>query len=125
LEATVLTMTLIQILESRQKALTVREVAELLGVSKRHIYEMIADGSLPAFQVGRSVRIDPQDFADWLRRKKSPAVQVQVLQKRRKDKRINAGRNGGGRPADSFLRKRINCLEAAVALESSFNQTER
>lgn len=118
-------MTLIQRLEGRQKALTVREVAELLGVSKRHIYEMIADGSLPAFQVGRSVRIDPQDFADWLRRKKAPALRVQVLHQGRKDKKPNAARNGkGGRPDHHFLRKRINCLEAAVAIGSSVQQSE-
>ena len=115
-------MTLIEIVESRQKALTVREVAELLGVSKRHIYEMIADGTLPAFQVGRSVRIDPQDFADWLRKKKSPAVQVQVFEKGRRAKKLNAGRNDGSRSAANFLRKRINCLEEAAAIGSSFNR---
>jgi excisionase family DNA binding protein len=63
-------MTLIQVLESREKALTVHEVAELLGVSDKHIYEMTADGTLPAFYVGRSVRLDPQDIADWLRKKR-------------------------------------------------------
>jgi excisionase family DNA binding protein len=63
-------MTLIQRLESRERALTVHEVAELLGVSQKHIYEMTADGTLPAFYVGRSVRLDPQDIADWLRKKR-------------------------------------------------------
>ncbi len=63
-------MTLIQLLESRKKALTVHEVAELLGVSDKHIYEMTADGTLPAFYVGRSVRLDPQDIADWLRKRR-------------------------------------------------------
>jgi excisionase family DNA binding protein len=63
-------MTLIQLLESRKKALTVHEIAELLGVSEKHIYEMTADGTLPAFYVGRSVRLDPQDIADWLRKKR-------------------------------------------------------
>jgi excisionase family DNA binding protein len=63
-------MTLIQLLESRKKALTVQEIAELLGVSDKHIYEMTADGTLPAFYVGRSVRLDPQDIADWLRKKR-------------------------------------------------------
>jgi excisionase family DNA binding protein len=63
-------MTLIQLLESRKKALTVHEMAELLGVSEKHIYEMTADGTLPAFHVGRSVRLDPQDIADWLRKKR-------------------------------------------------------
>src|SRR5437763_17194845 len=58
-------MTLIQALESRREALTVQEVADLLGVSDKHIYEMIADGRLPAFRVGRSVRIDPPHIADW------------------------------------------------------------
>lgn len=79
-------MTLVEKLESRQEALTVQEVAEILGVSDKHIYEMAADGTLPSFHVGRSIRLDPQDVADWLRKKKSPALQDRgavPLEKRR------------------------------------------
>jgi excisionase family DNA binding protein len=70
-------MTLIERLEGQRKALTVQEVAELLGVSDKHIYEMTADGTLPSFHVGRSVRLDPQDVADWLCKKKITRVLAQ------------------------------------------------
>jgi excisionase family DNA binding protein len=87
-------MTLIQILESRGEALTVQEVAELLGVSDKHIYEMVADGTLPAFYVGRSVRLDPQDIADWLRRRKLPVDQGRDEKLPQKRRVLN--RNGYG-----------------------------
>jgi excisionase family DNA binding protein len=63
-------MTLIQQLEARGKALKVQEVAKLFEISKQHVYEMAADGSMPAFHVGRSIRFDPQELADWLRKRK-------------------------------------------------------
>ena len=53
---------------------TTAEAASYLRLKERKIYEMVAEGTLPAFYVGRSVRLDPQDMADWLRKKKSPAV---------------------------------------------------
>src|ERR1700746_2817910 len=63
-------MTLIEILESREEALDVHEVAELLKVSERQIYELAASGKLPSFRSGKIIRFDPQDVADWLRQKK-------------------------------------------------------
>lgn len=38
-------------------AYTMREVASMLGVSERTIYTLIHSGRLPAFHVGRAVRI--------------------------------------------------------------------
>jgi len=63
-------MTLIEILESRQEALNVAQVAELLGISEKKVYHLAATGELPSFRVGKAIRFDPQDLADWLRRKK-------------------------------------------------------
>jgi excisionase family DNA binding protein len=60
-------MRLIQQLEAKDKALKVHEVAKLFEISKQHVYEMAADGTMPAFHIGRSIRFDPQDLADWLR----------------------------------------------------------
>ena len=42
--------------------LTVAEVALALKVSERTIRRLIADGSLPAVHIGRSVRIRPADL---------------------------------------------------------------
>jgi excisionase family DNA binding protein len=109
-------MTLIQILESRGEALTVQEVAELLGVSDKHIYEMVADGTLPAFYIGRSVRLDPQDIADWLRKKKFPVVQGRA--EKRPQKRQATNRHDSGNSAvHNALRRKIQHLEAAAVID--------
>lgn len=109
-------MTLIQILESREKALTVREVAELLGVSDKHIYEMTAGGTLPAFYVGRSVRLDPQDVADWLRRKKPIVAKLPAEERSPKHKTQTQDLNT--KPVHRVLRSKVWHLEAAAAIES-------
>lgn len=112
-------MTLIERLEGRREALTVQEVAELLGVSDKHIYEMTADGTLPSFHIGRSIRLDPQDIADWLRKRKSSASQgsgIKPVDKRRAMGRVTHG------PEDSAvygaLRRKRDHLEAAAAIDS-------
>ena len=111
-------MTLIEILESRREALTVREVAELLGVSEKHIYEMAAGGRLPAFYVGRSVRLDPQDVADWLRKKKPPAVEGRHEKHSEKRKVINGTGDGSDhRAVYRILRSKIQDLEAAAEMD--------
>jgi len=60
---------LVEKLESRNGAMKVSELCELLGVDDKHIYRMAARGSLPRFRVGGSVRFDPQEVANWLRAK--------------------------------------------------------
>src|SRR5947208_3633363 len=112
-------MTLIERLERRQEALTVQQVAELLRVSDKHIYEMTADGSLPAFHVGRSIRLDPQDIADWLRKKRPPEVESD-LRKAQKHKNPKASQNGKqSASADHIWHNRVNSLEAAFAIDGS------
>ena len=37
--------------------LTVIQAAEYLNVSKRHVYDLVADGKIPHFHVGRLTRI--------------------------------------------------------------------
>lgn len=111
-------MTLIQILESRREALTVQDVAELLGVSDKHIYKMVADGTLPAFYVGRSVRLDPQDIADWLRKRKFPVVQGRH-EKQPQGRRV-LNRNGydsGSSAVHNALRRKAQHLEAAAVID--------
>ena len=62
-------MNLVEKLESRNGAMKVSELCELLGVDDKHIYRMAARGTLPSFRVGGSVRFDPQEVANWLRAK--------------------------------------------------------
>src|SRR5947209_4620021 len=119
-------MTLIQILESRREALTVQEVAELLGVSDKHIYEMIADGRLPAFRVGRSVRLDPQDVADWLRAKRPVAANTGKQKTSRVVQRVNQRQAGNGNARlQGVLRKKITAMQAAIATDVSSERHSR
>ena len=38
---------------------TAKEIAEMLGISKRHVNDMAANGILPALRVGSAWRFDP------------------------------------------------------------------
>jgi putative molybdopterin biosynthesis protein len=76
-------MTLIQILENRAEALNVQQVAEILGVSDKHIYGLAAQGKLPAFRVGKAIRFDPTDVADWSAGKKGQMSRKQATAKSR------------------------------------------
>jgi excisionase family DNA binding protein len=46
-----------------RKTLTVEEAAQLLGVSDRHLYELIRRGEFsPALRLGRCIRISRERF---------------------------------------------------------------
>jgi excisionase family DNA binding protein len=49
------------------QALTVRQLAVILGCSKRQIYQLIQDERMPALKIGSLIRLDPFVVADWLR----------------------------------------------------------
>ena len=65
-------MTLAQRLRSKNKALTVEELAELLGVAIRTVYKEVEDNRIPFFRVRSSIRFDPHQVADWLEGKMIP-----------------------------------------------------
>lgn len=44
------------------------EVAELLGLGSRAVYNMIADGELPAYKFRGRFRIKPKDLQDLIDR---------------------------------------------------------
>lgn len=69
-------MTLIEQIENRSSALKVREVAKLLEVTPQHIYALVAEGSIPSFRIGGSIRFDPHDFAAWLKTKYPKGVRL-------------------------------------------------
>jgi excisionase family DNA binding protein len=62
-------MTLIEQLRSKKKALTVEELAELLGIAVRTLYKEVEDDHIPFFRVRTSIRFDPHQVADWLETK--------------------------------------------------------
>ena len=53
-------------LRSKKKALTVEELADVLGVSIRTVYLEVQEDRIPFFRVRNSIRFDPHQVADWL-----------------------------------------------------------
>ena len=56
----------LKILDLRGTAMTVDEVATLLNVSPRHIYQLVKDGKMPHFKIGGVVRLNPDEVKAWL-----------------------------------------------------------
>lgn len=65
-------MTLAEQLRSKKKALTVDELADLLGIGLRTLYKEVEDDHIPFFRVRTSIRFDPHQVADWLEMKMPP-----------------------------------------------------
>lgn len=56
-------------LDGKTRALTVADVAELLNISERQVYKLVAEYRIPCFKIGGSIRFDPCAVAVWLRQK--------------------------------------------------------
>jgi excisionase family DNA binding protein len=110
-------MTLIELLESKDEALNVQQVAELLGISKKKVYQMAATGKLPSFRIGKAVRFDAQDLAEWLRKKKHLGEQLGPGKVREGQRRVSMERNGKMTSPDHVWRKKVNALETALAID--------
>jgi excisionase family DNA binding protein len=53
-------------LNGKTKALLVADVAELLNISERQVYNLVAAGSIPFFRIRNSIRFDPGAISRWL-----------------------------------------------------------
>ena len=47
-------------------AIPVSEAAEILGVSKRSIYNLCASGAFKSVRIGTKLRISRKSFDEWL-----------------------------------------------------------
>lgn len=65
-------MRLIEAVGKKTEALRVRDIAQVLGVSKQQVYKMAAKGEIPSFRVVTAIRFDPREFAMWLEAKYPP-----------------------------------------------------
>jgi excisionase family DNA binding protein len=61
----------------RATALTVSDVASLLNISERQVDKLAAEGRIPCFKIGNSIRFDPGALVAWLQQKMGP-VSVDV-----------------------------------------------
>ena len=71
-------MKLVRVIEEKNEALRVRDIAQILGVSVQQICRMAAKGQIPSFRIANSVRFDPQELAGWLR-DKYPSSRVRPI----------------------------------------------
>ncbi|MED1865818.1 helix-turn-helix transcriptional regulator [Fictibacillus nanhaiensis] len=55
----------------KELSYTIEEVSQLLKVSKLTLYDLVKKGELPAFRVGRQMRIDGKDLDDYIKNKKT------------------------------------------------------
>jgi excisionase family DNA binding protein len=55
---------LIDVIEAKNEALRVRDIARILGVSAQQIYKMAARGQIPSFRVANAIRFDPTSIRD-------------------------------------------------------------
>lgn len=56
-------------LQQRNRFLTVKQVADVLGFHPETIREYARTGVIPAIRTGYRWRFDPGIFADWIRRR--------------------------------------------------------
>lgn len=43
-----------------------RRAAEILGISTRKLWSLVAEGAIPAVRIGRAVRFDPADLRKFI-----------------------------------------------------------
>lgn len=53
-------------MDREHEYLKVPEVAEVLRIARSRAYELVADGTIPAIRINRSVRVSRKEFERWL-----------------------------------------------------------
>ncbi|HVB58367.1 MAG TPA: helix-turn-helix domain-containing protein [Candidatus Acidoferrales bacterium] len=61
--------TIIEIIERKKSAWTAEKLAELLGCTPAHLYQLAKQGRMPSYRLGTMIRFDPVLTAEWLRSK--------------------------------------------------------
>ena len=57
-----------------KRYLTIKDVAEQLGLHKTTIYRLVKKGELPAFKVGNQWRFDKNILEEWIRNEASKTI---------------------------------------------------
>lgn len=60
---------LASLVRRRRTAWTAEELAEVLSLSRKHIYKMAKKGRIPSLRIGGAIRFDPHTTAAWLESK--------------------------------------------------------
>lgn len=65
-EAGPVKLKIVEILEAASGLLTIADTAQLLNVSPKLIYKLVAAGKLPASRIAGSLRLDPNSLIAWI-----------------------------------------------------------
>ncbi len=57
--------------------MTMDQLAERLGVTRRHVRRLADERRVPFLRVGRFIRFDPTEIADWLNRSRVPNLRTE------------------------------------------------
>ena len=57
-----------------ENLLSVRQVAELLGLRKQTVYVLVMRRQIPHLKIGEALRFDPDAIRDFIEEKKQPAA---------------------------------------------------
>jgi excisionase family DNA binding protein len=60
---------LASLVRRRRTAWTAEELAEVLSLSRKHIYKLAKKGRIPSLRIGGAIRFDPHTTATWLESK--------------------------------------------------------
>lgn len=60
---------LANLVRRRRTAWTAEELAEVLSLSRKHIYKLAKNGRIPSLRIGGAIRFDPHATAEWLESK--------------------------------------------------------
>jgi excisionase family DNA binding protein len=60
---------LASLVRRRRRAWTAEELAEVLSLSRKHIYKLAKKGRMPSMRIGGAIRFDPHATAAWLESK--------------------------------------------------------
>jgi excisionase family DNA binding protein len=64
-------------MEARHEFLKVPEVANELRIARSRACELVANGTIPALKIGRSVRVSRRELEHWLEGQHYPDVAQQ------------------------------------------------
>ena len=71
-------------------SLTPLEVAEILKITKNTVYELVKRGEIPAYKVGRKLRIDKEDVENYINSQKNNTTMKPISRADIKDPNVSA-----------------------------------
>jgi excisionase family DNA binding protein len=70
-----------------ESMMTVRQVAELLGVHENWVYDQAASGELPSYKIGGTRRFDADELRHWIAEHREAECKQSVRRERKPKRR--------------------------------------